>query len=51
MKKTRTNPLAVVPPSANGTLDTIVDMGFLAEPMTIGELSSTIDGIFCYIYE
>lgn len=39
------------PPSANGTLDTVVDMGFLADAMTIGELSSTIDGPFCYIYE
>ncbi|ETS74200.1 hypothetical protein PFICI_14066 [Pestalotiopsis fici W106-1] len=38
------------PPSANGTLETIVDMGFLADAMTIGELSSTIDGPFCYIY-
>lgn len=39
------------PPSANGTLDTVVDMGYLADAMTIGELSSTIDGPFCYIYE
>lgn len=41
---------SVVPPSANGTLDTVVEMGFLAESMTIGELSSTIDGPFCYVY-
>lgn len=39
------------PASANGTLDTVVEMGFLADSMTIGELSSTIDGPFCYIYE
>lgn len=39
------------PASANGTLDTVVEMGYLADAMTIGELSSTIDGPFCYIYE
>ncbi|KAF2642114.1 Di-copper centre-containing protein [Massarina eburnea CBS 473.64] len=37
-------------PSANGTLDTPVDMGFLADARTIGDLSSSIDGPFCYIY-
>jgi hypothetical protein len=45
-----TNLLGIVPPSANGTLDTVIDMGYLADEMTIGELGSTIDGIFCYIY-
>lgn len=40
----------VVPPSANGTLETVVDMGFLADAKTIGDLSSTIDGPFCYVY-
>ncbi|KAK2623544.1 hypothetical protein QTJ16_007098 [Diplocarpon rosae] len=38
------------PPSAPGTLDTIVFMGFLGPAETIGELSSTIDGPFCYVY-
>lgn len=40
----------LAPASANGTLDTVVDMGFLADDLTIGQLSSTIDGPFCYIY-
>ncbi|KAI0168044.1 hypothetical protein BJ166DRAFT_496312 [Pestalotiopsis sp. NC0098] len=39
-----------LPPSANGTLETVVDMGFLADAKTIGDLSSTIDGPFCYVY-
>lgn len=39
-----------VPPSADGTLESVVNLGFLADEMTIGELSSTIDGPFCYIY-
>ncbi|KAH6699998.1 hypothetical protein BKA64DRAFT_565464 [Cadophora sp. MPI-SDFR-AT-0126] len=39
-----------LPPSEPGTLDTVVDMGYMGPSMTIGELSSTIDGPFCYIY-
>ncbi|KAM0124116.1 hypothetical protein ACHAO1_011136 [Botrytis cinerea] len=38
------------PPSANGTLDTTLNLGYNGGTKTIGELSSTIDGIFCYIY-
>ncbi|KAI9051865.1 hypothetical protein LZ554_004122 [Drepanopeziza brunnea f. sp. 'monogermtubi'] len=39
-----------LPPSAAGTLDSVIDMGYLAEQSTIGDLVSTIDGPFCYIY-
>ncbi len=39
-----------VPPSANGKLDSIVDFGYVADPSTIREAVSTIDGPFCYIY-
>ncbi|KAF7857108.1 uncharacterized protein EAF02_011341 [Botrytis sinoallii] len=38
------------PPSANGTLDTTLGLGYNGGTKTIGELSSTINGIFCYIY-
>lgn len=39
------------PPSANGTLETPMDLGFNGGTKTIGELVSTIDGPFCYIYD
>ncbi|KAI9760561.1 MAG: hypothetical protein M1835_000146 [Candelina submexicana] len=38
------------PPSANITLDTQVDFDILAEKKKISELTSTIDGPFCYEY-
>ncbi len=41
----------VVPPSDNVTLDTRMDFGFVGSPRTIGEVSSTIDGEYCYMYE
>jgi tyrosinase len=39
------------PPSANTTLDTVVDLGYAAGPsMPMRDLMSTTDGPFCYIY-
>ncbi|KAF7893533.1 uncharacterized protein EAF02_001071 [Botrytis sinoallii] len=38
------------PPSANITLDTLVDFGILAPKQKISSLISTIDGAFCYAY-
>jgi tyrosinase len=42
---------ANIPPSRNGTLDDIVDMGAVSPVQyKIRELVSTVDGPFCYIY-
>ncbi|CAL3970530.1 unnamed protein product [Diplocarpon coronariae] len=38
------------PPSDPGLLSTVIDMGFLDHRNTIGDLSSTINGPFCYTY-
>jgi len=38
------------PPSDNVTLDTLVDFGLLAAKQKIQDISSSIDGPFCYIY-
>ncbi|KAF9691299.1 hypothetical protein EKO04_010796 [Ascochyta lentis] len=39
------------PPSANTTLNTIIDLGYAASPaVTMGDVMSTTDGPFCYIY-
>ncbi|KAF1975455.1 Di-copper centre-containing protein [Bimuria novae-zelandiae CBS 107.79] len=39
------------PPSANTTLDTVIDLGYAAgPPMTVRDLMSTTDGPFCYTY-
>ncbi|KAF2021979.1 Di-copper centre-containing protein [Aaosphaeria arxii CBS 175.79] len=39
------------PPSANTTLDTVIDLGFAAgPPQTVRDLLSTTAGPFCYIY-
>ncbi|TGO34971.1 hypothetical protein BHYA_0175g00240 [Botrytis hyacinthi] len=38
------------PPSANITLDTVVDFGILAPKRKICSLISTIEGTFCYAY-
>ncbi|PGH02445.1 tyrosinase [Blastomyces parvus] len=43
--------LANIPPTRNGTLDDIIDLGPLAPPVTVREVMSTIDGPFCYLYE
>ncbi|KAK3291535.1 uncharacterized protein B0H64DRAFT_420332 [Chaetomium fimeti] len=39
------------PPSDNVTLDTSMDFGIIGDSRTIGEVSSTIDGDYCYVYE
>lgn len=40
-----------IPPSANVTLDTVIDLGYAAgPPVTIRDLMSTTDGPFCYTY-
>ncbi|KAF1940908.1 Di-copper centre-containing protein [Clathrospora elynae] len=39
------------PPSANTTLDTVIDLGFAAgPPVKMADLMSTTDGPMCYIY-
>ncbi|KAK7189425.1 hypothetical protein DPSP01_001414 [Paraphaeosphaeria sporulosa] len=40
-----------MPPSANTTLDTVIDLGYAAgPPVTMRDLMSTTDGPFCYAY-
>jgi tyrosinase len=38
------------PPSANGTLDDIIDLGVLAPQIKIRDAMSTISDLFCYVY-
>jgi tyrosinase len=39
------------PPSANTTLDTPLSLGYAAGPdVKMGDLMSTADGPFCYVY-
>ncbi|KAN0084716.1 hypothetical protein V8E54_001183 [Elaphomyces granulatus] len=39
------------PPSANTTLDTVIDLGYVAgTPTPMRDLMSTTDGPFCYVY-
>ncbi|KAK4215184.1 hypothetical protein QBC37DRAFT_419802 [Rhypophila decipiens] len=38
------------PPSANVTLNTLVDAGIVGEKKSVKDVSSTIDGPFCYMY-
>ncbi|KAK2754555.1 hypothetical protein FQN54_006956 [Arachnomyces sp. PD_36] len=45
-----TRTLMNIPPSANGTLDDLLEVGVLAEARTMRELMSTIDGPLCYAY-
>lgn len=39
-----------IPPSANVTLDTKISFGAISGPTRVGDMVSTIDGDFCYIY-
>ncbi|KAL2149028.1 hypothetical protein VTH82DRAFT_1714 [Thermothelomyces myriococcoides] len=39
------------PPSDDVTLETEMDFGILGDVKTIGEVASTVDGEYCYIYE
>ena len=38
------------PPSRNGTLQDIINLGVNAEPLPMSDLMSTMAGPFCYIY-
>ena len=39
------------PPSANTTLQTVIDLGYAASPpVTMADLMSSIEGPMCYIY-
>lgn len=38
------------PPSRNGTLDDLIDLGVNNGPITIRSAMSTLGGPFCYIY-
>ncbi|KAH7364797.1 hypothetical protein BKA65DRAFT_492035, partial [Rhexocercosporidium sp. MPI-PUGE-AT-0058] len=50
-----TGTLMNMPPSANTTLDTIVDVGYAGNegygPIAMRDLMSTVDGPFCYTYD
>lgn len=38
------------PPSRDATLDDLQDMGVNGGPIKLRDLTSTVDGPFCYIY-
>ncbi|KAF9638021.1 Tyrosinase [Lasiodiplodia theobromae] len=38
------------PPSRNGTLDDLIDLGVNAPAMRLGDALSTVEGPFCYVY-
>ena len=38
------------PPSPNITLDTNIDFGILSSQQRLGDLTSSVDGPFCYMY-
>ncbi|KAL1652044.1 hypothetical protein SLS58_000168 [Diplodia intermedia] len=38
------------PPSANTTLDDVLDLAYTADPITIRDAMSTLAGPFCYVY-
>ncbi|WEW61215.1 tyrosinase superfamily protein [Emydomyces testavorans] len=40
-----------LPPSRNGTLEDIIDLTPIADPIQVRELMDVIDGPFCYFYE
>lgn len=45
-----TRTLMNIPPSANGTLDDLLEVGVLGESRTLRDLMSTVDGPLCYAY-
>ncbi|KAF1928176.1 Di-copper centre-containing protein [Didymella exigua CBS 183.55] len=46
-----TNTFLNTPPSANTTLDTLIDLGYSAgPPVTMNDLMSTTEGPMCYMY-
>jgi tyrosinase len=38
------------PASRKARFEDVIDMGYAAESSTIGEVMSTLDGPFCYLY-
>lgn len=42
---------ANIPPSRQGTLEDMLDMGPLAPPLKVKDAMSIIDGPFCHFYE
>jgi len=46
-----TNTMLNTPPSANTTLDFMIDLGFAAgSPIAMQDVMSTTSGPFCYLY-
>jgi tyrosinase len=45
-----TNTFFNFPPSANTTLDDVIELGVNAPAMRIGDAMSTMGGLFCYTY-
>jgi tyrosinase len=45
-----TNTIFNFPPSANTTLDDLIDLGVNAPALRIGNVMSTVSDQFCYIY-
>jgi tyrosinase len=46
-----TNTMLNTPPSANTTLDDMINLGFAAgSPIAMRDVMSTVAGPFCYIY-
>lgn len=39
------------PPSRNGTLDDVIDLRPIVDPITIREVMDVIDGPYCFFYE
>jgi len=38
------------PPSANASLSDSIWMGVVAETVSVADVMSTVDGVFCYVY-
>ncbi|KAE8317692.1 hypothetical protein BDV41DRAFT_561231 [Aspergillus transmontanensis] len=45
-----THTIVDTPPTANMTLDDMIDFGFVSEPVQFRDLMDTLDGPFCYYY-
>ncbi|KAE8336756.1 hypothetical protein BDV24DRAFT_141215 [Aspergillus arachidicola] len=45
-----THTIVDTPPTANMTLDDMIDFGFVSEPVQFQDLMDTLDGPFCYYY-
>lgn len=40
-----------LPPSRNGTLDDVVDLRPMADPITIRDVMDVVNGPYCFFYE